>query len=302
MLRLISICVAASLAAGCTQDGAEQEQAGQASPAATASAEDGPVGSEASASATPEATATDPEATATATATASAAADRRSNGARSVSEETDDYLFEYSYPAAAGKIPELAALLDKRLDERKADLAKESVEAREEARDNGFPYNKHSYNAEWKVVANLPDWLSLSSEVSTYSGGAHGNYGYGSLVWNKADKRAIEAEDMFLSDKALDKALGEKLCDLLNAERKKRRGPDVPDMGVDEFTQCVPVSDATVLVGSRGGKLFDRVGIIYGPYAAGPYAEGSYELTLPVTRAVLDAVKPRYKAAFAARN
>ncbi|MEO0056797.1 MAG: hypothetical protein RIT17_233, partial [Pseudomonadota bacterium] len=31
----------------------------------------------------------------------------------------------------------------------------------------------------------------------------------------------------------------------------------------------------------------------------GSYAEGPYEVTLPVTQAVLAAVKPEYKAAFA---
>ena len=35
---------------------------------------------------------------------------------------------------------------------------------------------------------------------------------------------------------------------------------------------------------------------------AGPYAEGSYEVTLPVTRAAKDAVKPEFAAAFTARH
>ena len=46
------------------------------------------------------------------TTTTSAAA--RNHGARSVSEETDDFLFEYSYPKQAGRIPELAELLWRR--------------------------------------------------------------------------------------------------------------------------------------------------------------------------------------------
>src|SRR5690554_6422289 len=79
-----------------------------------------------------------------------------SSGARSVAEETDDFLFEYSYPAEAGLIPELATLLDLWLAQRREELAKDSADARREARSNGFPYNKHSYSAEWKVVAELP--------------------------------------------------------------------------------------------------------------------------------------------------
>ena len=44
----------------------------------------------------------------------------------------------------------------------------------------------------------------------------------------------------------------------------------------------------------------DRIGILIGPYEAGPYAEGGYEVTLPVTPAILAVVKPEYRASFAA--
>jgi len=302
MRHLVSVIAATGLLAACNGGGESSSASATASASEGAEAPDTAAtteGASATASASEDASATPG---ATASPATSATSESHSNGALSISEETDDYLFEYAYPAAAGNIPELAALLDKRLERNKAELAEQSAEARDEARDNGFPYNKHSYSAEWKVVANLPDWLSLSSEIATYSGGAHGNYGYGSLVWNKQDKRAIKALDMFTSAAALDEALHDRLCAALNAERAKRRGPDTPEMGVDEFEQCVPVSDATVLVGSAGKKRFDRVGVIYGPYAAGPYAEGSYEFTLPVTKAVLETVKPEYRDAFAARN
>ncbi|AKH42409.1 hypothetical protein FHS61_000179 [Altererythrobacter atlanticus] len=226
----------------------------------------------------------------------------RSNGALTISEETDDYLFEYSYPSAAGNIPELAKLLDKRLERHKARLARDSAEARQEARSDGFPYNKHSYSAEWKVVADLARWLSLSSQVSTYSGGAHGNYGFDSLVWDKQEKRAFDAAEMFESAAALDAALKETLCDALNREREKRRGEPVPENGDGLFDQCISLEETTILVGSRGGRKFDRVGVLIGPYVAGPYAEGSFEFTFPVDADLLKAVKPEYRDAFASRN
>jgi hypothetical protein len=67
------------------------------------------------------------------------------------------------------------------------------------------------------------------------------------------------------------------------------------------FNSCPPISDATVLVGSSTGRAFDRIGIWFGPYVAGPYSEGAYELDFPVDAAVLRAVKPQYAGAFAAR-
>ena len=225
-----------------------------------------------------------------------------SSGARSVSEETDDYLFEYSYPAEAGNIPELAALLDKRLDNTRQELAREAARDREEARDNGFPFNKYSSSVAWKVVADTPGWLSLSSDLQNYTGGAHGNYGFGAIVWDKQAKAAMRPADLFLSPAALDEALGERFCADLNAERLKRRETPPGEGDFGSFEECVSVSEVTIIAGSAGGRAFDRIGLMIGPYVAGPYAEGSYEFTYPVTAAVLEAVKPEYRASFAARN
>lgn len=222
--------------------------------------------------------------------------------AREVDEETDDYLFGYTYPLEAAEIPELAALLDKRLDESRKGLASGAAAARKQAADNGFPYNKHSVQTEWQVVADLPEWLSLSAQVNSYEGGAHGNYGFDALVWDKEKGQPHEAIDLFASAAALEKALGPKLCRALNAERAKRRGGPVPKNSTDEFDKCVPVSDATVQVGSAGRRKFDRIGVQFGPYVAGPYAEGAYELNFPVDGAVLAAVKPEFRDAFAARK
>ena len=222
------------------------------------------------------------------------------NGARSVNEETDDYFFKYSYPAEAGNIPELSALLDKRLENTRTQLAEQSAQARRDARDNGFPYNRYSNNVEWKVVADIPGYLSLSANLSSYSGGAHGNYGFTAMVWDKEAGRAIDPKAMFIRGEALDEALGKRLCEALDKERAKRRG-DMPEGNeADWMNECVPVDDTTVIVGSSNGKTFNRLGVLIGPYTAGPYAEGAYELDFPVDAAVLGAVKSEYREAFSA--
>ncbi len=244
-----------------------------------------------------------PTTTAVPTPTATASATASSNGARSVAEETDDFLFEYSYPAEAGRIPELASLLDIQLAEQREDLAGESVEARRTARQNGFPYNKLSYTAEWKVVTDLPDWLSLSAEISTYMGGAHGNFTIDSLVWDKKAEQAMDAKWLFTSTAALEKAFGARYCDGLNLERDRRRDPEIKEEGgLDSFTDCPGIDDLEVLVGSSNGRTFNRLTIYAAPYIAGPYVEGAYEVDINVDRAILAAVKPEYREAFSARN
>jgi hypothetical protein len=245
----------------------------------------------------------DPEPTPTATPSPTATASTTaSSGARSVAEETDDFLFEFSYPAEAGRIVELASLLDIQLEQRREELASESIAARREARQDGFPYNKHSYTAEWKVVADLPGWLSLSADIATYSGGAHGNYTVESLVWDKAKEQSMDAIELFISPSALEEAFGDRFCVGLDREREKRRGAPLEEDADDTFTQCPGMDELEILVGSSNRRTFNRLTVYAGPYVAGPYAEGAYEIDLNVDRAILAAVKPEYREAFSARN
>jgi hypothetical protein len=275
MMRTILIIALAGIVSACDGPGGAQPQ--NTSPAETESA---------------SATATAEEATAKA----------HGNGARAVSEETDDFLFKYSYPAVAGRIPELAELLDERLDRQRATLSAEGQEARDSARQEGFPYNKHSYTAEWKRIADLPGWLSLSVDIATYSGGAHGNYSVESLVWDKEAKRAMKAIDLFSSPSALEEAYGDRFCKGLDRERGKRRGTPVPEGSDEMFDKCPGIDELEVLAGSSNGRTFNRLTLYAGPYVAGPYVEGAYEVNLSVDKAILGAVKPEYQAAFSARN
>jgi len=240
-------------------------------------------------------------ATASATATPSPSATPIPAGARSISDETDDFLFEYSYPAEAGNIPEFAALLDSRLTRMRDQLASQSAQAREDARGNGFPYNKYSIGMEWQTVADIPGYLSLSAEISSYTGGAHGNFGFDSLVWDKERAIALDPAAFFTSPEALDAALKEPLCEHLQAERAKRRGEETEDAARGMFDECVALADTTILLGSKGGGKFDRIGVLIGPYVAGPWAEGTYEFTLPVNAAVMEAVAEPYREAMSDR-
>jgi len=247
----------------------------------------------------------EPEAAASAGAggaTATASSSATGGGAKSVKDENDLYNFSYSYPAEAGAIPALAAQLDADLAASRMELVAEAREAKDDAESNGFPYNPHYFSEEWKVVANLPGWLSLTGDFSTYTGGAHGMYGLESLVWDKKVGRGFPAIEMFESPEALDAALGDRLCQALDRERAKRREGAPKGQFLDEFEKCVGVDEATVLVGSANGRTFNRIGVWFGPYVAGPYAEGAYELNFAVDGAVLETVKPAYRPAFSIKR
>ena len=217
-------------------------------------------------------------------------------------ESAERYQYEWSYPGAAAAIPALAERLDAMGARSLATLKDEANRDYESAKGEGWEPRPHSAATKWSIVANLPDYLSLSSQRATYGGGAHGNYTKTSMVWDREAGRAIDGVDLFKSSVALGRALGPTLCEALNAQREARRGGPVDAASTEWPENCPPVSDATVLVGSSNKKTFDRIGIYFGPYIAGPYAEGDYELNFPVTGAVLDAVKPEYARAFSIKR
>ena len=232
----------------------------------------------------------------TSTASASASSSETKGGARAIAVNNDLMEFSYAYPAAAGAEPELKKLLDAKLDAARAEIIEQAQEAKADATANDYPYRQHSLTIEWKVVADLPSWLSLTEHVGSYSGGAHGNYGTGSLVWDRKAATARKSIDMFSSPAALDAAIRAPYCKALDAERLKRRGQT--SQPGDIFGDCPKLEELTLLLGSSNGKAFNRIGLIADPYVAGSYAEGDYEVTLPVNAAVLRSVKPEFRSAF----
>jgi hypothetical protein len=217
---------------------------------------------------------------------------------RAVEVKTPLYEFDYSYPAAAGRIPALKAWMEKDLASNRASIASEAREGKAEAAKNKFPFNGYESSMLWQVVTDLPGWLSLSGMTEEYTGGAHPNHGPTALLWNKAQNRQVKAIDLF--DKAaLTAAIQPAFCAQLNKERGERRGQDIDPKSTDMFDKCLDPVDEVIILGSADHQHFTRIGILIGPYEAGPYAEGDYDLTLPVTARVIAAVKPQYRSAFA---
>ncbi|QVM84208.1 PdaC/SigV domain-containing protein [Novosphingobium decolorationis] len=211
-------------------------------------------------------------------------------------EDTDSYEFQFSYPAKAAAIPELRSWFEARRSAARAELASASRRDREEAEKSGYPFHPHSFGANWQVVTDLPDWLSLSSEFYTFTGGAHGMSGFDARVWNRKTATLQRATDLFTSPEALSGALRTRFCKALDDKRIERRGGPLDPEGT--FSECIDPVRQTVLLGSSNGATFDRIGFQIAPYEAGPYAEGSYEITLPVDGAVMRALKPQYRASF----
>jgi hypothetical protein len=208
--------------------------------------------------------------------------------------------FSHSWPNQVATIPDLLKNLS---DERTATLREQKAEwkeALEEFGDNDCTSCvTRSYEKQWRVVADLPRFLSLSADAYVYGGGAHGNSFFDALVWDRDTNRKLAAGEFFTSSRAMEAALAPAWCKALKRERRERLGSDFTD---EELANCPEISELTVLLGSSNRKTFDRIGLLAAPYVVGSYAEGAYEATVSVTPKVIDAVKPEYRAYFSPRK
>ena len=210
--------------------------------------------------------------------------------------------FAYSWPREVSAIDALASELEQ---ERASALASQKKEWEQSLID--FPGDcvsckSRGFEKKWQMVADVPGYLSLSAKLYEYTGGAHGMYGKQSMVWDKEQDRSLAGIELFNSPVALENALGARLCEALDRARERKRGMAVDRSSGGAFNDCPGLDEASLFIGSSNGQTFDRIGVYFGPYVAGSYAEGDYELNFPVTASVLDAVKPEYAKAFSVKR
>ena len=215
-------------------------------------------------------------------------------------EEGPGYSFEFSYPSVVRQYPEMQRRIEADRDRSLAQLRGEGKEWLESNPDRAGDIKLQTI-ASWQTVTDLPRWLSLTFDEWTYSGGAHGNWGRASRIWDKKGNRFVNPVEMFASPAAFDRVVQTRYCDLLDKERsQKRDGATIDRSQKDDWMQACPKpSELTLILGSSNGKAFNRLAVYAAPYAVGPYVEGDYEINLPVTPQLLAAVKPAYRASFA---
>jgi hypothetical protein len=139
---------------------------------------------------------------------------------------------------------------------------------------------------------------SFADERYAFTGGAHGNGATRGLLWDHLQRKEISFASLFLSASGLAQLRGP-YCRALDIERQKRRGADYQKSTITEFDTCPKLSDlALIPADSSHDGRFDQVHLIAAPYLAGPYAEGEYDIALPVTRELIAAMKPVYRASF----
>jgi hypothetical protein len=217
--------------------------------------------------------------------------------ASNVKESNDLIEFAYSYPRDAAAIPELAAWLDGDRATKRDALIAAAQRDQAAAEKGGFPYRAHSHLQAWQRVTSTPRFLSLSAEIGTYTGGAHGMTNFDTLLWDRNRRKQLKPLDLFTSGEAFDAAIRDSFC--AGIKRAKAAKGIVADEAPDSvFAKCPPASAQTVWLGSTDGRYLDRMTIAIAPYEVGAFAEGSYKINVPVTGALVRALKDEYARDF----
>ena len=208
--------------------------------------------------------------------------------------------FSYAWPAQAAAIPQLnrqfRADMDKAWRSAQATVREEQKLTRQQKR----PFNPQFYSKTWSVAGDTPRLLSLEFDVGEFTGGAHPNSNSGALLWDRSLARAITPDSLFARPGGLQAVTRSVYCKALDAERLKRREGETLD---GEFNECPKYSELSVApVDSNKDGRFDGIDFVAAAYTAGPYVEGEYAIVVPVSAAIVAALKPQYRGSFAAQR
>ena len=116
-------------------------------------------------------------------------------------------------------------------------------------------------------------------------------------MWDRLSAKEIKIASLLRAGQSWDGAIRQPFCVLLDRERAKRR--QEPARSGDWLSQCPELKELTIALAdeNRNGR-FDHLAITADAYVAGPYAEGAYEISLPLTATMLSRVKPEYRLSF----
>lgn len=159
------------------------------------------------------------------------------------------------------------------------------------ARKAGFPFRPHDVIIDWSIAADTPHLLALIGDSFSFTGGAHGNTGFATRIWDKSARRSIAIDALFNDWPRARKIIEPVYCKALADEQARRLG----ERPRDDMHTCPKLSDVPVAPFAGKGRRASQLQVLLAPYAAGAYAEGPYVITLPWPETVRPFVKPGFR-------
>lgn len=216
-------------------------------------------------------------------------------------EKTDLVEFAFGWSAEAAAVPELARRFEAELANERSDLIDLARTEKAYRDKEGFDFNRLTFSRSYETAGQSERLLSLRIDSYSYTGGAHGNGGTTALLWDRSNRDEIPFADLFSTKPSRDQLLVDRWCSTLDAAREEKRGEPVGNGGM--FDECPPLDDIAIIPSDKDSNgRFEQLLLVASPYVAGPYVEGEYEIALPVTSAVIAALKPKYRTSFEAQS
>lgn len=217
-----------------------------------------------------------------------------------IDEKTDLLDFRLAWPSEVAAIPQLASKIRTAAMSHKAELLKSAAEDQAYRAKNAFPFHPYEYSDEFNVEADTPRLLSLGESWFEYTGGAHPMHGTRALLWDRVAGREIAFAGLFSDGPAvLGRLFEASYCAALDKARAEKRGAAGTAPAADDpFNQCPKFADLALIPSGKPGQPMNAIAFHADPYVAGPYSEGDYDITLPVTAEVIAALNPVYRSSF----
>lgn len=217
-----------------------------------------------------------------------------------VAEEKNDLIdFHFGWSAEAAAVPALVRRFTAEMDKVKAELVAGAKEDKAWRDKDGLDFHGFMLSIDYATAGQSDRLLSLSHETGSYTGGAHGISGVSALLWDHKAGREISDRDLFMAPENRDRLLTQRWCDALNKAREKKRGEPVGGGGM--FDECPPLDDIALIPTDKDGNgRFELLVLVASPYVAGSYAEGLYEVDLPITPDLIAGLKSDYRDGFEA--
>jgi hypothetical protein len=216
-------------------------------------------------------------------------------GPHKVVRNTAELDFRYEWPSEAVAIPALDLKFY-------TDAKRQLVEAQESAPEDKKQYQEQgrgsvrdSYWAKWTTTGQSSRLLSLRYESEEYTGGAHPNQNVSDLLWDRDLGREIKFANLFEVADGYPPALQSTYCHKFEREKVKRTGDPIDR----EVFTCPKLSElASLLIDKNKNGHFEAIDFAAPPYALGSYAEGEYNIVVPVTAQLIASFKPEYRSSF----
>jgi hypothetical protein len=191
---------------------------------------------------------------------------------------TPDAKIELVLPGNIGRYPELHQAL---YDSGKLDLmefAKAAAGDRARYILKGRHPGVYARKVAWTITAVTPRLVSLKSDWFADTGGAHPNHGTGSYLWDRDHNQMLAQSDLFKPDYDFS-AIDPVLCEATAKVKAARMGPTDP-----KSWTCPKWADSrAVLVPSTRPYRIGGLMFLYDPYVIGAYAEGDYQVVIPLS-------------------